>query len=163
LLPTTQHEDVRPYTRPLVRSIAAPIGRLMPSRSGPFIAPQPNFGQRDNMNDRANPYSGALGASAPPPFPFGEGGCDYGAIPSFHNARATGAPSEPRTSRGQAYITPPGLWNLSGIAGGFIQVLKAPVNTVKLATGHWTPMQSSAPRPLPSNPEPARMLIPRLP
>jgi hypothetical protein len=154
--------EIRPYTPPLVRSVAAPVGRLVPSRSGPKIAAQPIFGQRDNMNDRGNPYSGADGSVAPLPFPFGQGGCDYGPIPSFHNARATGAAMEPRTSRSQAYITPPALWNLSGVATGFLQVIKAPTNTVKLALGRWSPFVAAS-RPLPTNPEPARMVQPLYP
>jgi hypothetical protein len=158
-------DDLRPYTPPLIRSIAAPIGRLIPSRSGPKIAPAQHLGTEDNVNDRANPYSGAYpyGVTGWPPPTAGDapGGCEYGPIASIHNARATGSPMAPRTARGQAYITPAALWNLSGIASGFIQVIKAPTNTVRLAMGRWTPMQGGAARPLPTLPEPARMVQPR--
>jgi len=155
---------IRPYTTPLVRSIAFPVGRLIPARSGPKIAPAQHLGTEDNVNDRANPYSGA--------YPFGTvgldprihaGGCEYGPIASIHNARATGAQIAPRTARGQAYVTPASLWNLSGVATQFLQVLKAPTNTVKLAVGRWSPfgLEGAGGRPLPSLPEPARMMPPR--
>jgi hypothetical protein len=156
--------DLRPYTTPLTRSIAFPVGRLIPSRSGPKIAPAQHLGTEDNVNDRANPYSGAypFGVTALDPRVHAEG-CEYGPIASIHNARATGAPIAPRTARGQAYVTPPALWNLSGIAERFIQVIKAPTNTVKLATGRWTPFDRTATHPLPGLPEPGRMIRPKLP
>jgi hypothetical protein len=138
------------------------VGRLIPSRSGPYIAPGQHFATEDNMNDLGNPYAGAHPNGMPTP-PVPADGCQYGPIASFHNARATGAPMAPRTARTQAYVTPHRLWNLSGIASGFIQVLKAPVVTTKLATGRWTPVAGSAVAPLPGLPEPAQMVRPRRP
>jgi hypothetical protein len=159
---------VRPYLAPLVRSIAAPIGRMRPSQAHGVERPE-LYSEQEGMTDRGNPY--AYGAGGVPPHGYDPlAGQDYGAIPQVHNHDAFGAPLEPRTAIGTAYVTPQSGWNLSGISSGWSvpgagSVLRRPP-TAKLAWGRMGMLHTGtagAPKPpLPTLPEAQRMVQPQL-
>ena len=135
---------VRRFTPPLIRSIAAPFGRMVPARSFGQEPAQLTFGNRESWLDWS---------------PFGAG--RFGTPPQG-NPPATGLH---RTMRGTNYNTPISLYDLA--RGGsrsrwFNQSnLKRPP-AAKLAIGRgWTTTGLTTP-PLVSLPPPGPMMIPRI-
>lgn len=159
---------MRPYLPPLVRSIAAPIGRMRPSLAHGVIGPE-LYADQEGMTDRGNPYAFGGGGGVPPHGYNPLGGQDYAAIPAVHNHDAYGAPLEPRLALSTAYVTPQVGWNLSGIASGWSNP-GAPTPsrppTAKLAWGRMGSLHTgTAGRvqpPLPTLPESQRMVAPQL-
>ena len=135
----------RPYTQPLVRSIAAPSGRMVPARSAGVERPQPIEPSGVTL------WSAFLGVI----------GLD-GRGPVMSSGPQAGQPTRP--ALGTAYVTPPQLFNLSGIASAWSFPAKPNPSrqpTAKLAFGKWLTGQGQATA-LPSLPEPGRMVYPSL-
>lgn len=159
---------MRPYLPPLIRSLAAPMGRMVTSHAHGVVAPELYIDQ-EGMNDRGNPYAFGSQRQGVPPHGYNPlGGQLYGAIPAVHNHDAYGAPLEPRRAYGTAFVTPQYLWNLSGVASGWSRPGGAHVGrpvAAKMATGRMGALLAAGgPRPvppLPTLPEPARMIAPR--
>lgn len=88
--------ELVPHRLPLVGSIGAPWGPLMPSRSHGTLAPTEMLGTVDNSTDW-DPYNGG---------------------DNVHMAPAqAAAPLPSRPSIGQPYVTPMALWNVAGPSG----------------------------------------------
>lgn len=166
---------MRPYLPPLIRSLAAPAGRLLPAQSHGVRGPE-LYVDTEGMNDRGNPYAyGGFAVAGSPPGQWprynAAAGQMYGAIPDQHDADVTGAARGPRLAIGTGYVTPSHLWNLAGIAGGWSRPY-APNQgahprqpTARLAFGRLGLMAGGAlgvRPPLPTLPEAQRMVQPQL-
>lgn len=142
----------RPYTAPLVRSIAAPGGRLVPSRSHGVEQATTELVETEFAHTLWSAFLGTIGVNV------------RGPVQS--SGPAAGLPT--RHAIGTAYLTPLSGWKLSGVADGWSRPMIATPSrqpTTKLALGRgWLPFGSSGAQgaPLPGLPEPARMVQPRL-
>lgn len=161
---------MRPYLPPLIRSLVAPMGRMVPAMSHGQGGLE-LYTEQEGMTDRGNPYAFGSNVSGIPPHGYNAlAGQHYSAIPQVHNHDAFGAPLEPRpaTTPG-AYVTPSKLWNLSGIAPGWSRPGGANPSrqpTAKMAMGRLGSLLAAgglgvAP-PLPTLPESQRMVQPQL-
>lgn len=142
----------RPYTAPLVRSIAAPGGRLVPSRSHGVEQSTTELVETEFAHTLWSAFLGVVGVNARGPLQS--------------SGPAAGRPT--RHGIGTAFVTPAIGWNLAGVATGWSRAGAATPSrqpTTKLALGRgWLPFGSSGANgaPLPGLPEPARMVQPRL-
>lgn len=143
----------RPYQAPLVRSIVAPGGRLMPARSHGVEAPTTELVEVQFTHTLWSAFLGVIGVNV------------RGPLQSSGPSR--GLPT--RHGIGTAYVTPAHAWGMIGGGSGWSEVgdqgviRKQP--TTKLAIGRgWLPFGSFGANgaPTPSLPEPARMVQPRL-
>lgn len=135
---------IRPYTPPLVRTIAATIGKLLPSRASGRLEKAEHFATED-------------GATFWSP---------YGFLAAEQQRLSSGPTAGQRTrpAVGVAYLTPSSGWNLSGVATGWSDPFKPNPGrppTAKLALGNWTPFAGGS-APTPTLPTPARMVLPQL-
>lgn len=161
---------MRPYLPPLIRSLAAPIAPNRPSRAHGVVAPE-LYVDSEGISDRGNPYGYGGERVGVPPHSFDPThGQLYTAPPAIHHARAFGAPLEPRTAFGTAYVTPVSGWGLHGVASGWsrpgpFSVLRRQP-TAKLAMGRLGQLHTGSPGaakpPLPTLPEAQRMIWPQL-
>lgn len=143
----------RPYLHPLVRSIAAPGGRMMPSRSHGVERRTTELAETSADTTLWTAFLGLIEDR-------GQRG------PLISSGPQRGNPHQ--HAQGTAYVTPVSGWNLSGVAGGWsFPAASNPSRppTARLAVGRgWLPFGSNGANgaPLPSLPEPAQMVAPRL-
>lgn len=143
--------DGRPFLHPRVRSIVAPGGRMVPARShgvrnvtSELIESEPAVAIWSPWLHCSPDFRGPLQSSGP-----------LAGLPTRHGL-------------GTAYMTPLSGWGLSGVATGWSRPgapTPAQQPTTRLAIGRgWRPFgaQGANAAPLPSLPEPARMVAPRL-